>query len=391
MKYDFNEIVDRKGTDALKVEALLPRWGREDLLPMWVADMDFKAPPFVVESVKKRLENGIFGYTSIPKEWYNSIINWHDKRNQWNINEYMITFLSGVVPGLSVAVQCFTNPGDKVLIMPPVYYPFRLAVENNGRELVNSPLELIDGEYHINFEKFEQDIKGCKLFLFCNPHNPGGKVWTKDELIKIAKICKENGTLVISDEIHSDLTFAPHKHHVFSNTCPEAKENNITLNAPSKAFNLAGYCSAYAVTENTELRKQLNKFLEEKMLGDPNVFAYITTISAYRNGEEWLEEVKDYIFKNIQYFEEYIKKHTPKIKAIIPQASYLVFLDCRELNLTQPELVDFFVDKAHLALNDGASYGESGKGFMRINLATPRKIVEQALQQIKEAYNQQGF
>lgn len=391
MKYNFNETIDRKGTDALKVEALSPRWGRTDLLPLWVADMDFKAPPFITETVEKRLINGIFGYTSAPDEWYSSIMKWHKKRNQWNIEKDMISFLSGVVPGLSIAVQCFTKPNDKILIMPPVYYPFRLAIENNKRIAVNSPLDLINGEYRINFERFEQDIKGCKLLLLCNPHNPGGKVWTKDELIKIAKICKENNVLVVSDEIHSDLTFSPYKHHVFSSVCEEARENSIVLNASSKAFNLAGFCSAYAITENTEIRNKFNTFLEEKMLGEPNVFAYITTVSAYENGEEWLNQAKEYIFSNIQFLDEYLKGYTPKIKAIIPQASYLVFLDCRELNLNQEDLDKFFVGKAHLALNNGESYGEVGKGFMRINLATPRKIVEQALQQIKTAYKEEGF
>lgn len=391
VEYNFDEVVDRRGTGALKIEALKTKWGRTDLIPLWVADMDFKTPKFIVEAVQKRLDNEIFGYTSESEDWYSAIINWQKRRNQWEITKEMISFVPGVVPGLSFAVQCFTQPKDKVLIMPPVYQQFGKAVRNHGRELLLCPLKLVDNDYTFDFEMFEERVKECKLFLLCNPHNPGGKVWRKEELQKIAQICKKYKVLVISDEIHSDLTFPPHKHYPFSSVSEEARDNNVTFNAPSKAFNLAGFCSSFAIIENPEIRKKFVDFTERMMLGDANVFAYLTTEAAYEHGEEWLAEVKKYIWQNILYLNQFLKKYTPKIKAVIPQASYLVFLDCRELNLSQEDLVDFFVNKAHLALNLGEDYGENGKGFMRINLAAPRVLIKKALNQIKAAYQEKNF
>ncbi|MCK0203077.1 MalY/PatB family protein [Ornithobacterium rhinotracheale] len=390
-EYNFDEVVDRRGTGALKIEALKTKWGRTDLIPLWVADMDFKTPKFVVEAVQNRLNNEIFGYTSASEDWYHAIIDWQKRRNQWEITKEMISFVPGVVPGLSFAVQCFTSPGDKVLIMPPVYQQFGKSVRNHDRELVLCPLKLVGMDYTFDFALFEQRVKDCKLFLLCNPHNPGGKVWRKEELQEIARICKKHKVLVVSDEIHSDLTFAPHKHHPFSSVSEEARDNNVTFNAPSKAFNLAGFCSSFAIIENPEIRKRFVDFTEKMMVGDANVFAYLTTTAAYNNGEKWLEAVKEYIEQNILYLDQYLKEHAPKIKAVIPQASYLVFLDCRELNLSQQDLVDFFVDKAHLALNLGEDYGENGKGFMRINLAAPRVLIQKALDQIKEAYKEKNF
>lgn len=386
MNYDFDQINDRRKTDALKLEALEPRWGRTDLLPMWVADMDFKTPCFVVESLKKRMECEIFGYTAKPKEWFNSIVNWQKRRFGWEVTPEMISFTPGVVPALAMAVQAFTEKGDKVLIQQPVYFPFSLAIKNNGRTLVNSPLELVEGQYQINFEKFEEDIKGCKLFLFCHPHNPGGRVWTREELEKIAHICYKNNVVVVSDEIHADLTLSPYKHIPFASVSKEAENNCVMLGSPSKAFNFAGFSSSYAIVHNPELRRRFQTFVENNMLlGDGNVFAFQTVIAAYTQGEDWLKQLLAYIQKNIDFLVEYIEKNIPQIKVIVPQASYLVFLDFRGLNLCQESIVDLCVDKAHLALNDGAMYGKEGEGFMRINLACPKSVVEKALNQLKSA------
>lgn len=387
MIYDFDQINDRRNSDALKLEALKPRWGRTDLLPMWVADMDFKTPPFIVKALEKRMECEIFGYTSKPNEWYEAIIKWQKKRFGWNISSNMISFTPGVVPALAMAVQAFTQKGDKVLIQQPVYYPFSLVVENNDRTLVNSPLELIDGKYQINFEKLEQDIKGCKLFLFCHPHNPGGRVWTREELEKVAHICHKNNVIIVSDEIHADLTLSPHKHIPFPSVSEEARNNSIMFGSPSKAFNMAGFASSYAVIENPEIRKKFQSYVEGNMLGDGNVFAFQTVIAAYNEGEEWLGQLLAYIQKNIDFLVDYIEKNIPKIKMIVPEASYLVFLDFRELDLCQKGIVELCVDKAHLALNDGAMYGKEGEGFMRINLACPQSVIKQALEQLKSAVN----
>lgn len=386
MKYNFDEIVSRKNTNALKLEALSSRWKRTDLLPMWVADMDFKSPPCITKAIEKRLKNGIFGYTSAPEEWKKSIILWHQKRNHWKISPEMISFLPGIVPGLSLAVQCFTTPGDSVMLMAPIYTPFRLAIENHNRVVTNCPLKLKNNKYSIDFNLFEEKIKDCKLLLFCNPHNPGGIVWKKQDLIKIAEVCQRHNVLVVSDEIHSDLTFSPAKHNVFSTCCNAARDNSIIFNAPSKAFNLAGFCTAYAVIENPILREKFNLFAEKSMSIHTNVFAYLVTIAAYQEGEPWLNEVLQYIKKNIEYFIEFLNKNMPKIKAIPPEASYLVFLDCRDLGFSENELSNFFVNEANLALNEGSSYGEESRLFMRINLACPRAVVERATEQILSAY-----
>ncbi|MCC8173656.1 MAG: pyridoxal phosphate-dependent aminotransferase [Odoribacter sp.] len=387
MKYNFDEIVDRRHTDALKVEALLPRWGRDDLIPLWVADMDFRTPSCVIEAIKERCENGILGYTSTPEEWYTSIINWVKSRFDWEIKKEMITFSPGIVQGLAHVLKCFTQPGDKVMVQPPVYHPFFLITQDNNREVVFSPLDLKDGQFHINFERFEQDIKGCKLFILCNPHNPGGRVWKKEELEKIAEICHKNGTIVISDEIHADLTFPEYKHHSFATVSEKARTNSIVFMSPSKAFNMPGLASAYCIIENEKLCKEFQEYIEASEFEQGHIFAFNTVVAVYNHGEEWLTEVKKYIQENIDFLEEYIAKNMPLITPMRPQASCLVFLDCRNMNLNQEELVDFFVDKAHLALNDGSMFGKEGTGFMRINVATPRAILLKALEQLKTAYD----
>lgn len=385
MNYNFDEVVCRKHTDALKLEALAPRWGRTDLLPMWVADMDFKTPPFIVEVMKKRMECEIFGYTAKPESWYEAIINWQARRHQWTIAKEMISFVPGVVPALAMAVQAFTERGEKVMIQQPVYNPFAQVIRNNHRELVNCPLELKDGQYHINFEVFEEKIKGCKLFLFCHPHNPGGRVWTREELQKVATICAQNNVIVVADEIHADLTLPPYQHIPFATVSEEAAQNSVVFASPSKAFNMAGLATSYAVIANPTLRRRFESYVEGNELAAGNVFAFNTVVAAYNKGEEWLQQMLKYVQGNVDEVIHYIEKYIPQLKVIVPQASYLVFIDFSALQLSQKEIVALCTDKAHLALNDGAIYGEEGKGYMRINLACPRSVVKQALIQLKEA------
>lgn len=385
MDYNFDEVVCRKHTDALKLEALAPRWGRTDLLPMWVADMDFKTPPFIVEVMKKRMECEVFGYTARPESWYEAIISWQARRHQWTITKEMISFVPGVVPALAMAVQSFTERGEKVMIQQPVYNPFAQVVRNNHRELVNCPLELKDGQYHINFEVFEEKIKGCKLFLFCHPHNPGGRVWTREELQKVAAICAQNNVIIVADEIHSDLTLPPYQHIPFATVSEEAAQNSVVFASPSKAFNMAGLATSYAVIANPTLRRRFESYVEGNELAAGNVFAFNTVVAAYNKGEEWLQQMLNYVQGNVDEVIHYIEKYIPQLKVIVPQASYLVFIDFSALQLSQKEIVALCTDKAHLALNDGAIYGEEGKGYMRINLACPRSVVKQALIQLKEA------
>ena len=385
MNYNFDEVVCRKHTDALKLEALAPRWGRTDLLPMWVADMDFKTPPFIVEVMKKRMECEVFGYTAKPESWYEAIISWQKRRHKWTITKEMISFVPGVVPALAMAVQAFTQRGEKVMIQQPVYNPFAQVIRNNHRALVNCPLELKDGQYYINFKLFEKKIKGCKLFLFCHPHNPGGRVWTREELKKVATICAQNNVIIVADEIHADLTLLPYEHIPFASVSEEAKQNSVVFASPSKAFNMAGLATSYAVIANPTLRRRFESYVEGNELAAGNVFAFNTVVAAYNKGEEWLQQMLTYVQGNIDEVVSYIKENIPQLKVIIPQASYLVFIDFSALQLNQKDIVALCTNRAHLALNDGSIYGEEGNGYMRINLACPRSVVRQALAQLKDA------
>ncbi len=389
MKYDFDEIVDRHNTDSLKLDAIAPRWGRNDLIPLWVADMDFRTPPFIIKAIKDRLENEVLGYTMKPDRWYSSITNWVQQRFDWKISPEMLTHTPGIVPGLAMAIQCLTNVGDKVMVQPPVYHPFFLVTQHNNRKVVYNPLILRDGQYRMDMDRFKEDIKGCKLFILCNPHNPGGRVWTKDELAEVARICYENKTIVISDEIHADLTLSPYIHHPFATVSEEAKMNSIVFMSSSKAFNMPGISSSYCIIENESLRRKFSTYVNGSELGEGHIFSFNTVVAAYSNGTEWLDQVKEYIQGNIDFVDEYLKKNIPAIKAIRPQASYLIFLDCRELNLPQDELLKLFIDGAHLALNDGAIFGKEGAGFMRLNAGCPRSVLKKALDQLHDAYQKQ--
>lgn len=385
MKYNFDEIIERRGTNSVKWDGVKNIWGRDDLLPMWVADMDFRTPPFVMDALKKRLEHEVLGYTFACEEWYTSICAWLRDRHGWNISREMLTFVPGIVRGQAFALQCFTNTGDRVMVMTPVYHPFFLVTERMGREVVYSPLELCDGQYHIDFDRFRKDIQGCKVLILCNPHNPGGRVWTADELREIAAICYDSGTLVISDEIHADLTLPPYKHYPFATVSEEAAANSLVFMAPSKAFNMPGLGSSYAITVDKGIRERFQTFMEAGEFSEGHLLAYFGAAAAYMHGAEWLEQMLDYIKGNIDFTENYLKEYIPGISMIRPQASYLVFLDCRALGLTQEALTRLFAEKAHLALNDGTMFGAPGEGFMRLNIGCPRSVLEQALKQLRDA------
>lgn len=385
MKYNFDEVIERKGTDSVKWDGVESRWGRNDLIPMWVADMDFRTAPFVVEALKKRLEHEVLGYTFACKEWSESIVKWLRNRHGWAIRENMLTFTPGIVRGLAFAVQCFTEKGDKIMVMPPVYHPFFLVSERNERQVAFSPLVLKEGSLYIDFNRFEKDIAGCKLLILSNPHNPGGRVWTKEELHRIAEICYDKGTLVISDEIHADLTLPPYHHSTFALVSEKARMNSLVFMSPSKAFNMPGLASSYVVIENESLLNRFRTYMEASEFNEGHLFAYLSVAAAYSHGTEWLNQVIDYIQGNIDFTENFLKSNIPVIGMIRPQASYLIFLDCRKLGLKQEELNRLFVEDAHLALNDGTTFGKEGEGFMRLNVACPRSVLAQALQQLERA------
>lgn len=385
MNYNFDEIIIRNGTDSVKWDGVQRRWGRNDLIPMWVADMDFRTAPFVVEALKKRLEHEVLGYTFACQEWSESIVSWLQQRYGWTIRPEMLTFTPGIVRGLAFALHCFTQKGDKVMVMPPVYHPFFLVTQKNEREVVFSPLVLKEGQYYIDFDRFRQDVQGCKLLVLSNPHNPGGRVWTNEELARIAEICSESGTLVISDEIHADLTLPPYQHPTFPLVSEKARMNSLVFMSPSKAFNMPGLASSYVIIENDEIRHRFQTYMEASEFSEGHLFAYLSVAAAYSHGTEWLDQVVDYIKSNVDFTENYLKQHIPAIKMIRPQASYLVFLDCRELGLNQEELNRLFVEGAHLALNEGTTFGKEGEGFMRLNVACPRATLVQALKQLEQA------
>ena len=388
MKYNFDKIIDRSGTAAIKLEGLQEMWGRMDLLPLWIADMDFETAPFVTEAIRKRCENPTLGYTSKPDSYYQAIIRWTHGRYGMDVEKENINFVSGIVPGIGLAINAFTEKGDKIMIQPPVYGPFSWLVTRNDRILVTNPLKMVDGMYRMDLEAFRREIKGCKVFILCNPHNPGGIVWKEEELLEIAEICYEEEVLVFSDEIHADLTLPPYHHRPFAMINEKARMNSVTFMSPSKAFNMPGLTASHALIFNSKLRRKFRKHIETCEFDLGHVFAFLAVEAAYSHGTEWLDQCLSYIQGNIDYVDQFLKSNAPKVKIIRPQASYLIWLDCRDLKMNQETLNDFFVDKAHLALNDGISFGEEGRGFMRMNVATPRNVLEKAMKQLAEAYAQ---
>ena len=349
--------------------------------------MDFKTPPFIVETIRKRLEHEVLGYTFTNSSWKPAIQNWVLRRYGWDVSPGEIGFVGGIVPAISFALQCFTAPGDKVLIQPPVYPPYHNVTKELGRTLVTNPLKLVNGQLEVDFTDFEEKVKGCKLFLLCNPHNPCGRVWCKAELQRMCDICVQNNVLIVSDEIHCDMTLKGFTHIPFASVSDDAKNNSITFMAASKTFNIAGLKSSYHIIQNEGLRKQYNEFLRKNELDSAHLFATAPVATAYNEGDEWLSQMLEYVEANIDYMEDFLKANMPKLNMIRPQASFLVFLDARSLGLPHDELVRFFIREAKVGMNDGATFGEGGSGFMRMNLGCPRSVLKKALGQIKSAYD----
>lgn len=390
MNYNFDEVIDRSNSDCSKIENLKSIFGREDIIPLWVADMDFKSPPAITQALIKRVEHGVFGYTIQSDEYFNSITNWLNKRHNWKVNKEDITYVPGVVKGFNFAIEEFTEVGDNIIIQPPVYHPFRIMTKALERNVVNNPLILENGQYRIDFDGLRKIVSGkdCKMLIFCNPHNPGGRAWTPEELKELSQICFENKILVVSDEIHSDMALPGFKHTPFASVSSEAESNSITLMAPSKTFNIAGIVSSYAVITNKDIRDKYHSFVKRRGLDEGTLFAYTATKSAYNECDDWLDEMLKYVQSNIDFVDNYLKENIPEIKAILPEASFLIWLDCRSLNLSQKELVKLFIDKAGLALNDGSIFGPGGEGFMRLNVGTSKVVLEKAMENLKNACSQ---
>jgi len=387
MQYNFDEVIDRSSTDSVKLEKMKAIFGRDDLIPLWVADTDFRSPPAITDALRKRVEHGIFGYT-LPSDAYTaSIVSWLSRRHDWRVAEEDINFIPGVVKGFAFAIDEFTSKGDKIIIQPPVYHPFRLVTQALEREVVNNPLILDDGRYMMDFDGLRKIVseKSCKMFILCNPHNPGGRVWTPDELYELSELCYSNNILVVSDEIHSDMALPGYRHTPFATVSDMAADNSITLMAPSKTFNIAGIVSSFAVITNKTIRQRYLAYLQPRELHQGTLFAYTATRVAYDECEDWLDQMIRYVQGNVNFVISYLSEFIPQIKVIKPEASFLVWLDCRSLQLPQHELVKLFVDKAQLALNDGSIFGPGGEGFMRLNVGTSRKVLERALNNLKNA------
>ena len=404
MENNFDKVIDRTGTNCSKWDNCKNIFGREDILPMWVADTDFEAPKEAIEAMKKRLEHGIYGYTYRPQSFNNAIINWMKKRHGWDIKNEWITFSPGIVPAISMAVNTFTHPGDKVIIQTPIYPPFQSVVERSGRTRIDNELVFIDGRYHMDIDRLEEQISlndlsytnnttndnrefdnRVKLLLLCNPHNPSGRVWTKEELIKIGEICLKNNIIIVSDEIHSDIIYKGHKHIPIASLSKELEQNTITCIAPSKTFNLAGLSTSAIIIPNKEIRNMFNNTLETLEVDGGNIFGSIALESAYNHGEKWLEELLTYLEGNLNYLMKYFEDRIPDIKPIRPEATYLIWLDCSKLGLEGKDLVDFFVNKAKVGVNPGFKFGKSGRNFVRLNIGCPRSTLEEGLRRIEEA------
>lgn len=386
-KYDFDQEIDRCASGALKCDALQLLFGDANLTPLWVADTDFAVCPEISNALKQRVEHPIYGYASTPESYWQSIINWLKHRHQFDVAREELTFVPGVVRGIAYAINYFSQPGDKILIQQPVYHPFKKVIEGNGRVVVNNPLRLVDGGYEMDLEQMRQvvETERPKMMILCNPHNPVGIQWDADVMRQVAKICRENGVVVVSDEIHGDLMLYGKPHISFVSVSDDARAITITLGAPSKTFNIPGLVSSWMVVKDEKLREEFYHWLEVNEFSSPTLFATIGAEVAYTHGEEWLNEMLAYVEGSIDIVEDFLEKNIPQIKIFRPQASFLLWLDCRELQLTQPQLVDLFVKKARLALNDGTMFGEEGTGFMRLNIGSPRKVILEALQSLADA------
>lgn len=390
-KFDFDTITDRSNTNAIKYNLAEKRNKPLDTISLWVADMDFKTAPCIQKTLAEKAAHGIYGYSRPDSRYYNALRNWLLTEHNFEIKDEWVVNTPGVSYAFATAIRALTEEGDAVLITRPVYYPFSNVINNQNRKLVNSALVLKNGHYEIDFEDFENKIisEKVKVFLFCSPHNPGGRVWTKKELEKISEICLKHNVIVISDEIHSDITFENHKHTVFASISDETRENSIICTAPSKTFNLAGLQFSNIIIPNEKLRSKFTKEMERTGYDEPSLMGIVAATAAYSEGKEWFEAAKAYIWNNIFFAEKLVREKCPKIKVLKPEGSYLLWMDFSAFNLSDSQINDRILNKAKVWLDGGIMFGPEGQNFQRINCATPRAILEKALIQICNEFSEE--
>ena len=386
MKYNFDEIIPRRGTNSYKWDSA----NDADILPMWVADMDFRTAPAVTEALKKRVEHGIFGYVRVPDSYYHAVIHWFGRRHNWKIEREWIIYTTGVVPALSAVIKALTNLGDRVLVQTPVYNCFFSSIRNNGCEMISNPLIYEDNTYRIDFDDLEKKAADpkVKLLLLCNPHNPAGRVWSQQELIRIGEICLRNDVWVVSDEIHCELVFPGYTYTPFASLSEEFRMHSVTCTSPSKAFNLAGLQIANIISADADIRRKIDKAININEVCDVNPFGVEALIAAYNEGEEWLEELKSYLFANYQYLRNYFNEHLPDFPVLKLEGTYLVWVDCSVLKKPSEEIVTALLEKEKVWVNEGSMYGEDGDNFIRINIACPRQQLAKGLERLKYAFGQ---
>jgi len=387
-QYNFDEIIDRHGSDCFKWDALPGMYGRDDLLPMWVADMDFRSPDFVMDAIRRRCDHDVLGYTMPSAGYWKAVTDWLDGHYNIQTTKDELHFIPGIVAGIAYALLCLTQPGDRILVTTPVYPPFLNLPKESGRTLVCSPLKIENGRFAIDFDDFERRAEGCKLFIMSNPHNPAGTIWGRETLSRIAEICECKGLQVVSDEIHADLTLPPHKHISYSTVSDVASRHSLTFMAPSKTFNIAGLGSSVCYIANPDLRRRFFGWLDALGVAGGNIFAFTAAEAAFKDGAEWLRQMLDYLKVNVDTLNDYLKRYMPKVKAVLPEASYLAWLDFSAYGLTHKELADRLVNEAKVVLNDGTTFGGSDyEHCFRINLGCPRQMLLEALQRIADVVN----
>ena len=391
MKYDFDEVIDRSKNRSAKYDERIKKFGTSDVIPLWVADMDFRTAQPIIDACIKKAQEGIWGYTSRPDSYFEAVQEWEKKRNQWDVDPSLMSWSLGVVPAMSAMIQLFSHVGDKILIQTPVYSEFYDIIASQNRVVVENLLQEKDGVWSIDFDDFKEKAKECKIFLLCNPHNPLGMVWTAEELKKMADICIEEDVLLISDEIHSDLIFHGKKHIPAATLSDHIAKRTITCVSATKTFNLAGLQASTTIFPNLEMKQKFDDYWNKLDIHRNNAFSSVAMEAAYKEGEEWLEQLLGDLFGNFDFLKEYCQTYIPKIKPNIPDATYLVWLDCRELGMDNEELHRFMIQDAKLGLNDGNTFGHHLNGFMRLNAACPRSVLQKALEQLQNAVNHLTF
>lgn len=386
MAYNFDEIIERKGTGCVKYDKT-----PKGLIPLWVADMDFATPDFVMEAIRRRLDCPVLGYPFIPKDYFPTIARWVKNLHGWDVDPEWMCYVPGIVKGIGLVESSFLKPGDKVITQPPIYHPFRIVSEKNGMEVLRAPLKPVYEEgrlvtYEMDFDALEKCISaGGKVLLLSNPQNPSGVCWSRGTLQRLAELTSARGVLVISDEIHAEMAHKGFTHVPYASVSEAAAMNSITFMAPSKTFNIAGVVSSYAIVPNPEIRAKFFAFMDANELDYPSIFSIEATLAAYRKGAAWRRQMLKYVEGNIAYVDKCLRKYVPEIKAMLPQASFLIWLDCRELGMSQKSLMYFLKRKAGLYMNDGSMFGEEGRGFVRLNVGCPRSVLVKAMEQLRAA------